>query len=63
MKSKNDARIKELEAILHGHFVLPSGLHSDMYTQCAKIFENPRRAMKVCELLANKKKRAKTPQI
>lgn len=49
--------IKEFEeagAILHGHFVLSSGLHSNTYIQCAKIFENPSRAMKVCELLANK---------
>ncbi|OWZ25622.1 orotate phosphoribosyltransferase [Wolbachia endosymbiont of Wuchereria bancrofti] len=48
---------KEAGAILHGHFVLSSGLHSDTYTQCAKIFENPSRAMKVCELLANKIKK------
>ncbi|WP_341813095.1 orotate phosphoribosyltransferase [Wolbachia endosymbiont (group B) of Germaria angustata] len=49
--------IKEFEeagAILHGHFVLSSGLHSNTYIQCAKIFENPSRAMNVCELLANK---------
>ncbi|WP_353287892.1 orotate phosphoribosyltransferase [Wolbachia endosymbiont (group B) of Gerris lacustris] len=49
--------IKEFEeagAILHGHFVLSSGLHSNTYIQCAKIFENPSRAMKVCNLLANK---------
>ncbi|MEC4735298.1 MAG: orotate phosphoribosyltransferase [Wolbachia endosymbiont of Halictus tumulorum] len=49
--------IKEFEgagAILHGHFVLSSGLHSNPYIQCAKIFENPSRAMNVCELLANK---------
>ncbi|WP_264374923.1 MULTISPECIES: orotate phosphoribosyltransferase [unclassified Wolbachia] len=49
--------IKEFEeagAILQGHFVLSSGLHSNTYIQCAKIFENPSRAMNVCELLANK---------
>ncbi|AZU37155.1 orotate phosphoribosyltransferase, partial [Wolbachia endosymbiont of Bemisia tabaci] len=49
--------IKEFEeagAILHGHFVLSSGLHSNTYIQCAKIFENPSRAIKVCKLLANK---------
>lgn len=48
---------KEAEAILHGHFVLSSGLHSDTYIQCAKIFENPSRAMKVCALLADKIKK------
>lgn len=26
-------------AVLHGHFVLTSGLHSDTYMQCAKLFE------------------------
>ncbi|OAB82224.1 orotate phosphoribosyltransferase [Wolbachia endosymbiont of Laodelphax striatellus] len=49
--------IKEFEeagAILQGHFVLSSGLHSNTYIQCAKIFENPSRAIKVCKLLANK---------
>ncbi|MGL9725504.1 MAG: orotate phosphoribosyltransferase [Wolbachia sp.] len=45
---------EEADAILHGHFVLSSGLHSNTYIQCAKIFENPSRAMKVCELLATK---------
>ena len=48
---------KEAEAILHGHFVLSSRLHSDTYIQCAKIFENPSRAMKVCALLADKIKK------
>ncbi len=48
---------KEAEAILHGHFVLSSGLHSNTYIQCAKIFENPSRAIKVCALLADKIKK------
>ncbi|WP_369800004.1 orotate phosphoribosyltransferase [Wolbachia endosymbiont of Ctenocephalides felis wCfeT] len=53
---------KEAGAILEGHFVLSSGLHSDTYIQCAKIFEDPSRAMKVCKLLANKiKKELNTP--
>ncbi|MDM8335640.1 orotate phosphoribosyltransferase [Wolbachia pipientis] len=57
---KNNLIIKEFEeagAILHGHFVLSSGLHSGTYIQCAKIFENPGRAMKVCELLTHKIKK------
>lgn len=60
ISDKDSPIIKEFEeagAILHGHFVLSSGLHSDTYIQCAKIFENPSRAMKVCELLANKIKK------
>ncbi|KJH41240.1 orotate phosphoribosyltransferase [Dictyocaulus viviparus] len=57
MLYKGDPIMKEFEeagAILHGHFVLSSGLHSDTYIQCAKIFENPSTAMNVCELLTNK---------
>ncbi|MGL9761679.1 MAG: orotate phosphoribosyltransferase [Wolbachia sp.] len=57
MLDKDDPIMEKFEeagAILHGHFVLSSGLHSDTYIQCAKIFENPSRAMKVCELLVNK---------
>ncbi|MDN5248460.1 MAG: orotate phosphoribosyltransferase [Wolbachia endosymbiont of Tyrophagus putrescentiae] len=48
---------RESKAILHGHFVLSSGLHSDTYIQCAKIFENPARAMKICALLVDKMKK------
>lgn len=48
---------KESNAILYGHFVLSSGLHSDTYIQCAKIFEDPHRAMKVCAALVEKIKK------
>ncbi len=53
----SDLIIKEFQesnAILHGHFVLSSGLHSDTYIQCAKIFEHPERAVRICTLLINK---------
>ncbi len=33
--------LEETGAILHGHFLLSSGLHSDSYVQCAKIFKYP----------------------
>ncbi len=33
--------LKETEALLHGHFLLSSGLHSDMYIQCAKMLQYP----------------------
>ncbi|WP_253299850.1 orotate phosphoribosyltransferase [Wolbachia endosymbiont of Chironomus riparius] len=55
--NKNDPIIKEFQeskAILHGHFILSSGLHSDTYIQCAKIFENPIRAEKICSWLVSK---------
>ncbi|MDG7056210.1 MAG: orotate phosphoribosyltransferase [Wolbachia endosymbiont of Meromenopon meropis] len=61
LEDKNDHLIlkdfEEAGAILHGHFILSSGLHSDTYIQCAKIFENPNRAMKVCKLLTSKIKK------
>lgn len=42
------------EAILRGHFILSSGLHSDTYLQCARVLMNPRRAEKLCAALADK---------
>lgn len=49
--------IKEFEetgAILKGHFVLSSGLHSDTYLQCAKLLMHPKRAEAICKELAFK---------
>jgi orotate phosphoribosyltransferase len=34
-------------AILEGHFLLSSGLHSPHYVQCARIFEDPLEAEKI----------------
>lgn len=42
------------EAILRGHFILSSGLHSDTYLQCARVLMNPKRAEKLCAALAEK---------
>ncbi len=33
--------LAEVGALREGHFVLSSGLHSDRYCQCAKLFEHP----------------------
>lgn len=41
-------------ALLQGHFLLSSGKHSAFYIQCAKIFEYPDRAKKLCKLLVEK---------
>lgn len=41
-------------AILKGHFVLSSGLHSDTYLQCARVLMNPARAARLCNALAAK---------
>lgn len=45
--------LKETEALLHGHFLLSSGLHSDMYIQCAKMLQYPWHAQKFGEAIAN----------
>ncbi|MDY0340513.1 MAG: orotate phosphoribosyltransferase [Coriobacteriia bacterium] len=33
--------LKDAGAILHGHFQLTSGRHSDTYVQCARVLEDP----------------------
>jgi orotate phosphoribosyltransferase len=42
------------KAILKGHFILSSGLHSDTYMQCARVLMNPSRAETLCSALAKK---------
>jgi orotate phosphoribosyltransferase len=37
-------RFKETGALLDGHFVLSSGLHSTVYLQCALVLQHPRDA-------------------
>jgi orotate phosphoribosyltransferase len=44
----------EAKAILKGHFILSSGLHSDTYMQCARVLMQPKRAQKLCQELAQK---------
>lgn len=44
---------KETEALLEGHFILTSGLHSDKYFQCAKVFQYPWHAEILCREIAN----------
>lgn len=38
--------LKETGAMLEGHFLLSSGLHSDRYFQCARLLQYPDRAAK-----------------
>jgi orotate phosphoribosyltransferase len=42
------------KAILKGHFILSSGLHSDTYMQCARVLMDAKRAEKLCSSLAQK---------
>ena len=52
--------LKKTNALLEGHFVLSSGLHSSKYIQCAKLLSFPFLAEKIFRSLANKiKKRYK----
>jgi orotate phosphoribosyltransferase len=46
--------LKKTNALLEGHFVLSSGLHSSKYIQCAKLLSYPHLADKICKSLANK---------
>lgn len=41
-------------AILKGHFILSSGLHSDTYVQCAQIFAQPEKAQYFCKQIVEK---------
>jgi len=41
-------------ALLEGHFILSSGLHSDRYVQCALVLQHPRVAEQLGSLLAEK---------
>jgi orotate phosphoribosyltransferase len=45
---------KETGALLEGHFILTSGMHSDRYFQCAKVLQYPRHAEALCRDLAER---------
>ena len=46
--------LKETNALIEGHFILSSGLHSPKYVQCAQLMSHPNKALKLCESLASK---------
>ena len=41
--------LKKTNALLEGHFVLSSGLHSTKYIQCAKLLSHPQKAELICK--------------
>ena len=43
---------RETGALLEGHFILTSGLHSGKYFQCAKVFQYPWHAESLCKEMA-----------
>jgi orotate phosphoribosyltransferase len=42
------------DALLEGHFILSSGLHSPKYLQCARVLMNPARAARLATALADR---------
>lgn len=45
---------KAAGALLKGHFILSSGLHSDTFLQKARVFQDAERTAKLCAALAEK---------
>ena len=52
---KNSLKVlRKTNALIEGHFVLSSGLHSPMYIQCAKLLSYPHLSKSICNSLAKK---------
>jgi len=43
---------EDTKALMYGHFILSSGLHSDTYFQCAKVLQYPKYLSLFGEILA-----------
>ena len=46
--------LKETKALIEGHFILSSGLHSPKYIQCAQLMSKPTQAASICQSLVKK---------
>ena len=46
--------LRETNALLEGHFILSSGLHSSKYVQCAQLLSKPKKSYEICNSLAEK---------
>ena len=46
------AEFRAADALLDGHFILSSGLHSPSYLQCARVLMDPMRASRLASALA-----------
>ena len=51
------AVLKRTKALIDGHFILSSGLHSSKYVQCAKLLSHPYLSKKICLSLSKKIKK------
>lgn len=45
---------QETGALISGHFLLSSGLHSDKYVQCALVFQYPKYVIRLARALASR---------
>ena len=58
LSSKESLKVlRKTNALLEGHFVLSSGLHSDRYIQCAKLLSFPKLSKKICHSLSKRIKK------
>ena len=46
--------LEETEAVLHGHFLLTSGLHSPMYVEKFNVLQHPKYTEMLCQELAER---------
>lgn len=46
--------LRQTGALREGHFVLSSGLHSDRYCQCARLFDDPRLGAMAADMMAER---------
>lgn len=46
--------LEETEAVLHGHFLLTSGLHSPMYVEKFNVLQHPKYTERLCAELARR---------
>ena len=45
------AEFRAADALLEGHFILSSGLHSPRYLQCARVLMDPKRAARLASAI------------
>ncbi len=57
------AEFRAAGALLEGHFILSSGLHSPRYLQCARVLMDPMRASRLASTLASRMPREIRSQI
>ena len=53
----------DAKALLRGHFILSSGLHSDTYLQCARTMMDTKRAERICAALVAKMQEGGMPSV